>query len=315
MARGVADVVEVVVLAAGAHALLRRAARRVVARARGPAKTSLNWFMPALVKSRVVSPAGIRDEEGTTPVPALARRSRGRPIRISRLVIARIVLSFSLSAARASHRRTACRRRSRAPSRELTIRARRARKPPPAGCRRLAGSSRASARAQPPPRARAPARDRRARRPRGSPPRRSSSGAIRRRPPGPAERARSRRSARASPTVVEQPELGRNARRAASTASSSKPRVRSGARSSPAKQSRPAEQRGRRPRPPVSTAADPAWTASPRRRHAVVRAPSWLPNSNGDSSANGVAPAAGVELSTPPSPRGRCRRWTGCPGS
>ncbi len=58
VARGVADVLEVVVLAAGAHAALRGGGARVRARLSAPRNTSLNWFMPELVNSSVGSLPG-----------------------------------------------------------------------------------------------------------------------------------------------------------------------------------------------------------------------------------------------------------------
>jgi hypothetical protein len=64
VARGIAHVLEVVVLAAGAHAALRgdRAVVRTLLR---PRNTSLNWFMPALVKSSVGSLPGTSELEAT----------------------------------------------------------------------------------------------------------------------------------------------------------------------------------------------------------------------------------------------------------
>jgi hypothetical protein len=43
-----------------------------------PRKQSLNWFMPALAKSRVGSLCGISDEEGTTVCPRSAKKCRKR---------------------------------------------------------------------------------------------------------------------------------------------------------------------------------------------------------------------------------------------
>ena len=60
-----ADVVEIVVLAAGADALLRIAPRRLYGRLPVPRKTSLNWFMPALVNSSVGSSSGTTGDDGT----------------------------------------------------------------------------------------------------------------------------------------------------------------------------------------------------------------------------------------------------------
>jgi hypothetical protein len=64
MPRRVADVFEVIVLAAGPHAALR-ADRADVGRLSAPRKTSLNWFIPALVNSRVGSSAGTSELLGT----------------------------------------------------------------------------------------------------------------------------------------------------------------------------------------------------------------------------------------------------------
>ncbi len=72
MAAGVADVLQIVVLAAGADALLRGGCARVVALL-APRKTSLNWFMPALVKSRVGSLAGTSEEDADDAVAALGK--------------------------------------------------------------------------------------------------------------------------------------------------------------------------------------------------------------------------------------------------
>ena len=65
VARRVADVVEVVVLAAGAHALLRGGRARV-RRLAPPVNTSLNWFIPALVNSSVGSFCGTSDALATS---------------------------------------------------------------------------------------------------------------------------------------------------------------------------------------------------------------------------------------------------------
>ena len=58
VARARADVLEVVVLAGDPHALLRRHRAPEVGRSSAPRKTSLNWIMPALVKSSVGSSCG-----------------------------------------------------------------------------------------------------------------------------------------------------------------------------------------------------------------------------------------------------------------
>ena len=75
VARAGPDVLEVVVLARDAHALLHRdGARRSGFCA--PRKTSLNWTMPALVNSRVGSPCGTRGELGTMRCPRSRKNSR-----------------------------------------------------------------------------------------------------------------------------------------------------------------------------------------------------------------------------------------------
>ena len=80
-----ADVLEVVVLAAGADAFLRvrragvfrgpRASPLRDVRLRSPRKIGTNWFIPALVKS---SPgeSGSNDDDGTIVWPWLAKKSR-----------------------------------------------------------------------------------------------------------------------------------------------------------------------------------------------------------------------------------------------
>ena len=75
MAAGVADVIEIVVLAAGADAFLRAGGARVVALFLAQ-KTSLNWFIPALANSSVGSLAGTSDELRTTRCPCAAKYSR-----------------------------------------------------------------------------------------------------------------------------------------------------------------------------------------------------------------------------------------------
>jgi hypothetical protein len=60
-----ADVFEVVVLAAGADALLAVDGAGVVGASPVPRNTSLNWFMPALVNSSVGSSCGTTGEDGT----------------------------------------------------------------------------------------------------------------------------------------------------------------------------------------------------------------------------------------------------------
>jgi hypothetical protein len=69
MARGIADIVEIVVLAAGAHAFLRRHRRSNRAGAPGPVKTFLNCTMPALVNISVGSLRGTSGLEATTSCP------------------------------------------------------------------------------------------------------------------------------------------------------------------------------------------------------------------------------------------------------
>ena len=85
-----ADVVEVVVLAADAHALLRGRRARVVRAFSLPRKTSLNWFIPALVNSSVGSSCGTSGELGTTVWPFCRKYSR-KLLRISRERIPLIV--------------------------------------------------------------------------------------------------------------------------------------------------------------------------------------------------------------------------------
>jgi penicillin-binding protein 1A len=84
VARGVADIVQVVVLAAGAHALLRGRGRRVNrAASPAPVKTFLNCTMPALVNIRVGSLRGTSGLEATTSWPFLTLvllSSDGRPL-------------------------------------------------------------------------------------------------------------------------------------------------------------------------------------------------------------------------------------------
>ena len=73
MARGVADILEVVVLAAGAHAFLRGGRAVVGPLSRAPVKTFLNCTMPALVNSSVGSLRGTSGEDGTISWPFLAK--------------------------------------------------------------------------------------------------------------------------------------------------------------------------------------------------------------------------------------------------
>ena len=74
VSRRVADIVEVVMLAAGAHAFLRRGRARV-GRFSRPVNTFLNCTMPALVNISVGSLRGTSGEEGTTRAPR-AQKSR-----------------------------------------------------------------------------------------------------------------------------------------------------------------------------------------------------------------------------------------------
>ncbi len=69
VAAGEADIFKVVVLAAGADALLRSGGAGVVAASPRPRNRSLNWFMPALVNSSVGSLAGTSEEECTRRCP------------------------------------------------------------------------------------------------------------------------------------------------------------------------------------------------------------------------------------------------------
>jgi hypothetical protein len=75
VARGVADVVEVVVLAAGAHALLRGRGARHGARFQ-PVNTFLNGTMPAFVNIRVGSLYGTSGALCTTSCPCEPKYSR-----------------------------------------------------------------------------------------------------------------------------------------------------------------------------------------------------------------------------------------------
>jgi hypothetical protein len=68
VARGVADIVEVVVLAAGAHAFLRGGGARCRALLL-PVKTFLNCTMPALVNISVGSLRGTSGDDGTISWP------------------------------------------------------------------------------------------------------------------------------------------------------------------------------------------------------------------------------------------------------
>ena len=76
MAASEADILQVVVLAAGADAFLRRGRAGVLALLCAQGKQSLNWFMPALVKSSVGSLAGTSDEECTRRWPLVSKKRR-----------------------------------------------------------------------------------------------------------------------------------------------------------------------------------------------------------------------------------------------
>ena len=121
-----ADVVEVVVLAAGADAFLRvGGARRIEGRALLPRKMGTNWFMPALVKSRFGA-SGRSDDEGTM-VCCFSRKKSRNDWRISAEVIGwslAWIAEFSCRGARRLARSTGSRIRrktsrgqSRAPAR------------------------------------------------------------------------------------------------------------------------------------------------------------------------------------------------------
>ena len=86
------DVVEVVVLAADPHDLLRRRGARVARAFRGRGTVSLNWFIPALVNSSVGSSPGTSGELGTTRWPRLSKNLR-KDERISLEVIARSIIT------------------------------------------------------------------------------------------------------------------------------------------------------------------------------------------------------------------------------
>ena len=75
VAAGVADVFQIVVFAAGADAFLRSGGARVVALLEAR-KTSLNWFMPALVNSSVGSLAGTSEPLRTIRWPRAWKKSR-----------------------------------------------------------------------------------------------------------------------------------------------------------------------------------------------------------------------------------------------
>jgi hypothetical protein len=75
VARGVADVLEVVVLAAGAHAALHRGGALVRTRSR-PRNTSLNCTMPELVNSMVGSLPGTSGLDRTIVWPLDSKKDR-----------------------------------------------------------------------------------------------------------------------------------------------------------------------------------------------------------------------------------------------
>ena len=75
VAVGEADIFQIVVLAACANAFLRSGRARVVAFLQ-PRKTSLNWFIPALVKSSVGSFCGTSDDECTSRCPFSTKKCR-----------------------------------------------------------------------------------------------------------------------------------------------------------------------------------------------------------------------------------------------
>ena len=102
MAAGVADVFEIVVLAAGADAFLRGGGARVIALFQ-PEETSLNWFMPALVNSSVGSLAGTSDELRTIRWPCPEKNCRNFS-RISFPVIIYIQFRTWMSASAANGR-------------------------------------------------------------------------------------------------------------------------------------------------------------------------------------------------------------------
>ena len=77
-----ADVVEVVVLAAGADALLR-VRRPLVRRLLGAEEDGLNWFMPALANSSVGSSCGTTGDDGTNVCPCFLQKKSMNCWRIS----------------------------------------------------------------------------------------------------------------------------------------------------------------------------------------------------------------------------------------
>ena len=76
MPRGVADIVEIVVLAAGAHAFLRGGGALRKRRFSTPVKTFLNCTMPALVNIKVGSLRGTSGDDGTISWPFAVKKFR-----------------------------------------------------------------------------------------------------------------------------------------------------------------------------------------------------------------------------------------------
>ncbi len=62
----VSDVLQIVMFPPGAYTLLGSHRPQIITRVSMPWKTSLNWFMPALVNSSVGSLEGSREPERTT---------------------------------------------------------------------------------------------------------------------------------------------------------------------------------------------------------------------------------------------------------
>jgi hypothetical protein len=85
--RRVAHIVEVVVLAARAHAFLRRRGARI-GPASSPVKTFLNWTMPEFVNISVGSLRGTSGEDATASCPLRTKKSRKVERMSARLVMA-----------------------------------------------------------------------------------------------------------------------------------------------------------------------------------------------------------------------------------
>ncbi len=93
------DVLQIVMLPPRPHALLRARRPRIVPLL-VPRKTSLNWFIPALVNSSVGSFAGTSEEECTRlcPLPSKNRKKSSRIWLPERLIISTKFISATQSA-------------------------------------------------------------------------------------------------------------------------------------------------------------------------------------------------------------------------